>query len=370
MPARLHAADDDQARSPPSSSATCAIDLLADARARSRDPGGAPRCPRCVPSRAHPEQVDGEARSNTRCRGRRRRARRPRRGARTRSGPGPRAACPSWAARRPSGARSPPAPPTAGRWRSPRPPPPAASSPRCGCGRRTGRRSARTTRAMATISSVGRVAAGRVLEAGGDAERALVHPLLDRAQHRRRSSAVSGAVHVADRVLAQRALAEQQRLVDGDARLLQPREVGRDDDQSEVTPSSSHSFRRSSTPTPPSGAAEEPQLPGQLGGDALPHAAVRGGVLEDVAVGVGVDVDEARGRRAGRWRRARGGPARPRSCPTAAIASPSRPTSAGNPGAPVPSSTVPPRITRSKAGAAWTRPACSAARPAARCLPS
>ena len=69
-------------------------------------------------------------------------------------------------------------------------------------------------------------------------------------------------------------------------------------------------------------------------------------VRQDLQVGVGVHVDEARATAPGRPRRSSGGRAG-RSLPMATIRPPSTATSARTPGAPVPSSTVAPVISRS-----------------------
>ena len=106
----------------------------------------------------------------------------------------------------------------------------------------------------------------------------------------------------------------------------------------------------------PQGRGRGPAVARDLGGDALACAALGSGVAQDGAVGMAVHVHEARAdveaahvhrpRRLGRGRPRR----RPRSC---------RPSPRRRPqtrAAPVPSSTVPPERTRSKAGAASSRP--------------
>ena len=106
----------------------------------------------------------------------------------------------------------------------------------------------------------GRVATGRVLEPGGEAEGPLVHALLDRAQQARQLLRADRPVHDADRDLAQRALADEQRLVDGDARLLDVRAVAGDVAPVHLDALLPHRDAPSSVRVP-SGAAEEPQLP-------------------------------------------------------------------------------------------------------------
>ena len=148
---------------------------------------------------------------------------------------------------------------------------------------------------MATISLGGREAPRGVLEAGRKPEGALLHALLDRAQHGLHLVGAQGPIRHPRRAFAERALAEQHRVVD-----RRPARVRR---------GRSSRPRRSSRPSMPVAAKARPALlgdrpgegggraaavAGQLRGDALAHAAVRGRIGQDVAVGVRVDVDEPR----------------------------------------------------------------------------
>lgn len=184
------------------------------------------------------------------------------------------------------------------------------------------------------------VAAGRVDQRRGDAERAVGHLLGGDSAHPVQLGGRGGAVAIADGSRAQRARADERRDVLRGAAPLDVPEVLRQ-------PGPAHLDVQK-----PAGALElglQPRghqrphrdpLAEHLGGDTLGQLAERPRIPQDAQVRVAEDVDEARAHRLAR--RVDDGPRLARQA--AATRSPQTPTSAGTGPAPEPSYTSPPAI--------------------------
>ena len=198
-----------------------------------------------------------------------------------------------------------------------------------------------------------RVSGRRVVETGVQPDRTRVEPLAEDRPSSAPARASSGGARIpAQDGEADRLVRRHRHHVDRrdalEAGRGRPRPCGQSGSKS-AWPSANTVERHSSALGPGgSGAQPNPSGLGEVRGHALEDGAVAVVVAAQRGLGVDMAVDEAgRDHPLGGIDRVRGARASGRS-PTATIRSPRTPTSARNPGAPVPSTTRPPVISRSR----------------------
>ena len=190
-------------------------------------------------------------------------------------------------------------------------------------------------------------------ERGREAEAAGVDRLVQQLHHRRRPARGVASLPTdvrAHHVAAQRAVADEEPGVHADVAVEPVEVVGEGlpvPVDAVLERGERHALDLRHHPADVVGVARLDRREGEAAvaaddrGHAV-HVRRRGArVPEELGVVVGVRVDEARATRPGRWRRRVSWPAR-RSSPTATMRPSRTPTSAARPGAPVPSTTVPP----------------------------